>query len=81
MTGCVEVQLEDLTFEELVWLREKMRQNNKLFTAELNITGTSGTLDTVPNSKVTLRSDLMTGETFQVLAEIMNYFQTTKTKA
>lgn len=81
MARSIEVKMTDLTFEELIWLRETLRRNEKLFTTELDITGASGTLDTLPNSKVTLTNESVTGETFQVLGEIMNYFQTAKTNA
>ena len=53
----VEVKFTHVTLDELMWIRDFVRRNQRMFTADIDLSGTAGSiLDAVPNSVVVLKA-------------------------
>ncbi len=77
----VEVKFTHVTLDELMWIRDFVRRHQRMFTADIDLSGTAGSiLDVVPNSVVVLKTLSIDSETFKTLADLINYLQATMTK-
>ena len=77
----IELKFTHVTLDEFMWIRDFVRRHQRMFVADVDLSGAAGSiLDVTLNSVIVLKSLSIDSETFKTLAELINYFQTTMTR-